>query len=669
MPPTDGTPDPFYEESTLMTLFRPVVATTARHRRHATAAAVAAVAGLTAGLLAPSAAHAAQIPKPRLSRVQLLMNSADPASATWSGDWSWTTPADIILANGYTGADLGCQDTDMLEFAWTTASRDGSSESPAVSDDDSTPAYDVYPWIAQTESIMGEYGTAAQADFMLGPDNAGVGNNYLDYGYSAFDVYTKASWPTVAWAFSGGSNVSAFNTTPAPAFFTAGNEVSLVLYCSPGTSADGAPLVRSDGSGHAVASWFHVILGDDPSTSDPLDSYTIVGDQTAPTVAAEADDVTRSSANLNATLTNDSGTTYGDASGTLQWYAGDIADATKTLGDPVTVTAGVAAAQAVDLSGYPAGSNQDFTAVFTPDSASQDLYTSSTSEALTLKVGADVAATTTTLAVSGSLTAGQTQKLTATVTPAAAGTVTFSDGGTSLGTAAVSGGTATLSKALAQGTHSITATFAPSSTTQFTGSTSTAQTVTIAAAPAPVVTVNAAAGGYGHAISVRVGATVGGDAATGSVTVTLDGKALATATLINGAATVTVPATTSAGSHTVAATYGGATGQRSVTIAKATTKATVTLPKKVTKAQTKKGQVAAKIRVTVPGTAVTATGAVTVKVGKKTVSAQLKGGAVTVKLPKKLTKSATKKLSVSVTYGGDRNLAASTTGATVAVKH
>ena len=56
---------------------------------------------------------------------------------------------------------------------------------------------------------------------------------------------------------------------------------------------------------------------------------------------------------------------------------------------------------------------------------------------------------------------GQTVTLTATISPVpAGGTVTFKDGATLLGSAAVSGGTATLhTSALAVGVHSITASF------------------------------------------------------------------------------------------------------------------------------------------------------------------------------------------------------------------
>jgi len=100
-------------------------------------------------------------------------------------------------------------------------------------------------------------------------------------------------------------------------------------------------------------------------------------------------------------------------------------------------------------------------------------------------VAAAATATTTTLAVgpAGGAAAGVDVTLTATVSPAAAGTVTFKDGATALGSpVAVSNGTATLTtKTLATGTRTLTAAFAPASGTPFVGSTSSAVTFAISA--------------------------------------------------------------------------------------------------------------------------------------------------------------------------------------------
>lgn len=104
---------------------------------------------------------------------------------------------------------------------------------------------------------------------------------------------------------------------------------------------------------------------------------------------------------------------------------------------------------------------------------------------------------------------GAAVALTATVSPAADGTVTFSEGSTGLGTKPVADGTASLTTtALTVGSHSITAIFAPADTATHTGSTSSATTVTVNAKPQPT----------GPSVTVSPSTDV--DPAAGTVTVT-----------------------------------------------------------------------------------------------------------------------------------------------------
>lgn len=94
-------------------------------------------------------------------------------------------------------------------------------------------------------------------------------------------------------------------------------------------------------------------------------------------------------------------------------------------------------------------------------------------------------ATTTTLtAANSSVSAGASDTLTATVSPSAAtGTVTFYEGGTSIGTGTLSSGTATYAATFsAAGTESITATYGGDST--YSTSTSSAISITVAASAA-----------------------------------------------------------------------------------------------------------------------------------------------------------------------------------------
>lgn len=615
----------------------------------------------------PGAADAA-VPKPAGSHVQLLMDSTSPTAARWSGDWVGDQQT-IVLADGYTKDDLGCPDTDYLEFAWTTASTDGSTEEPAVSDDNATPAFDAYPWIGLGSAAgdpQSPYLTVADTDFTLGPSNLDQGTNYLSSVFGAFGLYTADSWPAKAFAFANDTDAGSFLSAPRPDFFTPGNEVSLVMYCAAGFAANGAPLVRSDGSGHAIASWFHVVLSNGTGANDAPGiqptGYTIVGDQAAPTVQTTATAVTRSVATLNATLTDGSGQTYTDASGELQWYSGDDATAGHEVGDPVAVTAGVAAPRTVDLSGYPASSAQDFVAVYTPDDASSARYTGSTSDVLTLRVGSDAAATTTALAVTGTRTAGQTQTLTATVSPSTAtGTVTFTDGNATLGTASVTGGKAELRKALAAGTHSLTAAFTPSDANQFSASRSSATAVTITAPAASTTSIVAPASTYGNAARVTV--TVRGGTATGTVRLTGAGTAQ-TRTLSTGKAIFTLPKTLAVGSHILTATYAGNATTKTSSHAQAIriTKRAANKPtlKITTKPSRRK---AGKATVTVghvSGLAVpTGKVTVTLKLGgtTKKVTGTLKSGKATVTLPK-LPKKGT--WSVTAAYAGNATYTAKT---------
>ncbi|WP_326658406.1 Ig-like domain-containing protein [Streptomyces sp. NBC_00385] len=99
------------------------------------------------------------------------------------------------------------------------------------------------------------------------------------------------------------------------------------------------------------------------------------------------------------------------------------------------------------------------------------------------------AGTTTALTAAPAATApvGAEVTLTAAVTPAAAaGKVTFLDGATALGTVDAASGTAVLrTTALAQGAHTLTASFAPADTAAYAASVSTAAAYTVTAAGSP----------------------------------------------------------------------------------------------------------------------------------------------------------------------------------------
>jgi alpha-tubulin suppressor-like RCC1 family protein len=150
---------------------------------------------------------------------------------------------------------------------------------------------------------------------------------------------------------------------------------------------------------------------------------------------------------------------------------------------------------------------------------------------------------------------GQSVTLTATVSPSAAtGTVTFQDGGVTLGTGSLSGGVATFTTStLTTGAHSITASYAGDAI--YNGSTSSVVSQTVnKISTNTVLTSSLNPSVYGQ--SVTLTATVSPSAATGTVTFQDGGVTLGTGSLSGGVATFTT-STLSTGAHSITASYGG----------------------------------------------------------------------------------------------------------------
>lgn len=171
--------------------------------------------------------------------------------------------------------------------------------------------------------------------------------------------------------------------------------------------------------------------------------------------------------------------------------------------------------------------------------------------------------TTTTLAVTGGTKAGQEQTLTATVAPAeATGTVTFLDGTTTIGSSAVTYGSATVKVKLGAGSHSLTAAFAPDDPALYAASTSPAVPVEIAQSTSTTTfTLSRAAAPYGSTTKAAIvvkGATA---PPTGTVEIKDGSVTVATGTLVvtglRGVADVVLPSTLAAGHHRLTAVYSG----------------------------------------------------------------------------------------------------------------
>ena len=200
-------------------------------------------------------------------------------------------------------------------------------------------------------------------------------------------------------------------------------------------------------------------------------------DTTTGLTASASSITTGGSITFTATITPAAGST-GTPSDTVTFL-----DSTTTLGTG-TLAAGKATYTTTSLT----SGSHSITAVYGGDTA----FSGSTSSVITITVTAPPAliSTTTTLTASPATgVSGTSITVTALVTPASGtaiptGTVTFSDGSTSIGSASLdaTGKAAISTTILAVGSHGITAAYAGA--TAFSGSTSSSVTVTVTA-PAP----------------------------------------------------------------------------------------------------------------------------------------------------------------------------------------
>ncbi|MCR6705426.1 MAG: S8 family serine peptidase [Cellulomonas sp.] len=172
--------------------------------------------------------------------------------------------------------------------------------------------------------------------------------------------------------------------------------------------------------------------------------------------------------------------------------------------------------------------------------------------------------TTTKLAVSGGTSYGQKATLTATVSPAAAGRVTFYDGTKSLGSVTVSAGKATKAVALGVGTHQLKAVFVPTSSA-YVGSTSAVVKLTVAKSTTTTsVSLSKWTAKKGSTVKATVTVKGATAAPSGKVTIKEGSKTIASGTLTvsgtTGKATITLPTSLAVGKHTLTVGYAGTAG-------------------------------------------------------------------------------------------------------------
>jgi|GEM_PF-797410 parallel beta-helix repeat (two copies) len=318
-------------------------------------------------------------------------------------------------------------------------------------------------------------------------------------------------------------------------------DATTVVGTAPLTNGAGAIITNTLSTGlHAITATYSGDASLGASTSAPLaqnvdaaPSTTTIGSSANPSIAGQP-------VTLTATVTGANGT----PTGTMTFTDGPTTLGTATLTNGQAMLGGVT---------FSAGSHT-LVAAYSGDLA----FGSSASAPLTQTV---VPTTVTTIASSANpSTFGQAVTLTATVTGASGtptGTMTFTDGLTTLGTATLTNGQATFTTAanLGAGNHLLTAAY--SGDGSFVPSTSSTLTQVVDhAASATTLGSGTNPSTFGQAVTLTATVSSTGGTPTGTVTFAEGATTLGTAAVTNGSGTLTVGALT-AGLHSITASYSG----------------------------------------------------------------------------------------------------------------
>ena len=406
------------------------------------------------------------------------------------------------------------------------------------------------------------------------PANMHNSSGTLSYNVLAFAVMTDSVSPSGSAAV--GQNVTITFTVKAPATNLPVTTGSIKVFDNL-TGATLASALTLNVSGQATYSSTTLVTGTHPITAQWSDSlgntsqlnFNIVVAASSTTVLATSlsPSVFGNSVTLTATVTSPGGTPTGQITFS---EGGTTIGSTSLDGSGVgrLVTSALAGGTHSIIASYATGN-----------------FANSTSSTLTQVV--NPAASATTITTPAASVVGANVALTATVTSTAGvpgGSVTFTDGPTTLGAATLASGTATLNTtALGAGSHTIVATYTGSTNFATSNGSTTAFNIS-AATTTTAVTASPANATLGGSVSFIATVTASsGGSPTGTVTFSEGGTTLATAGLSGGQATGSTTALT-VGSHSVIATYGGSSNDAasvsataaSVTVAPATTTLSLT---------------------------------------------------------------------------------------------
>ncbi len=298
----------------------------------------------------------------------------------------------------------------------------------------------------------------------------------------------------------------------------------------------------------------------DTSRTDVLPSTSSIA-LTVPSGAVKVG----SGASLKATITSN-----GNQGGTVTFYNGSIAAANKLIAAKVAAGSTTAVASYTPTKTGSISVVADFVPALDGISYSQSSASALTVAAQTSKV---------TIGKISDTTYGKSASAKVTVAGSAGtptGKVTLKDGSKTLGTATLNKGAATfaLPKTLAAGKHTLTASYAGSSTTAASTSGAVSFTVAKAKTTTKVAKVKAVKAGKKPKVTIKVTSATGVPV-NGKAVIKEKSKTLKTVTIKNGKATVSLSKKTKAGKHTIKVSFVATSNLKA-----STAKATVTVKKK-----------------------------------------------------------------------------------------
>ncbi|WP_422928206.1 beta strand repeat-containing protein [Singulisphaera sp. PoT] len=514
--------------------------------------------------------------------------------------------------------------------------------------------------------------------------NLPVGANSITAKYKGDINFAASTSPVSTVTIGQAATTTALTATPNPSPF--GQSVTMTATVSVTSPGAGSPTGQVEFfSGTTSLGTVSITNGtaslqttDIPTGTNTLTAqYKGDGNFQVSTSPGLAQTISATAATTTALSTSASSTTFGQSitltanvspnasssttlTGSVQFFSGTTSLGTSTLTNGVATLATTA---------LPVGSDA-VTAKYLGDSN----FAPSTSAASTVTVSQ--ASTTTSLTATPNPSPfGQPVTLTATISPVspgtgtASGTVEFFSGTTSLGTATLAGGVATLKPTnIPVGTNSITAHY--QGDTNFTASTSTAvsQTVTPTAATTTSLTTSASSIVFGQSVTLTANVAPSASSSStisGSVEFFSGSTSLGTGTIANGVATLNTTALP-LGSDSITAKYLGdsnfspsTSAASTVTVAQAATTSTLTAaPSPAAVGQTV--TLTATIKATSPGSG-TPTGTVeffngTTSLGTGTVNSSGIATLQTLSLPLGSN-------SLTAVYSGDTNFTTSTSPA------